>query len=135
MSVNRKPTVEEIINKHSAKIEKSINTSEEGQLVYSRTYSEFKKEMAPELSGYEKLCRTLGGKIKLKSSLKEQEAVKKYIDNIKCDGFSFYFVNRIIYLLSNFFVWRRIGIISTFLFCACYVFWIICILFFEWLSF
>jgi len=80
MQDNRKPTVEEIIKKHSAKIERSIKSDQSIQNDYGRTYSQFKNEMIPELSKYETLCRTVGSKIKLKSSKKDQEAVKKYID-------------------------------------------------------
>ncbi len=77
-----KPTIDEILKKHAARIEQSIQTSsgENASANFSQSYQTFKEEMAPELSRYERLCKTLGNIIKLKVSQKEQEKAKKYLD-------------------------------------------------------
>jgi len=46
---------------------------------YSREYTRFKAEMAPQLTRYEKWCHSLGNIIKLKVSEKEQKEVEKHI--------------------------------------------------------
>jgi Flp pilus assembly protein TadB len=80
MVPDRKPTVEEIIKKHSAKIEQNVRSSEIEPPSYSQTYSAFKQEMAPELSRYEKLCKTLGSIVKLKVSSKDQDKIRKSLE-------------------------------------------------------
>jgi len=80
MVPTKKPTVEEILKKHSAKIEESIRTSEKEQINYSQTYSSFKKEMSPELTNYEKLCRSLGSVIKLNVAQKDEDKIKKSLE-------------------------------------------------------
>ena len=60
------PESEDILKKYSGKIEQQIKTvkpisSEE----YSRAYIKFKKEMAPQLSRYERLCKSIGSIINL----------------------------------------------------------------------
>ncbi len=72
---------EDILKKYSGKIEQQIKTvkpisSEE----YSRAYIKFKKEMAPQLSRYERLCKSIGSIIKLKVSPKDEAKVKKYLE-------------------------------------------------------
>jgi len=80
MVPDRKPTVEEIIKKHSAKIEQNIKSSETEPINFSQSYSAFKQEMAPELSRYEKLCKTLGSIVKLKVSSKDQDKIRKSLE-------------------------------------------------------
>ncbi len=80
MEPERKPTVEEILKKHAARIEQSIKTTTPEKVNYSQSYSTFKQEMAPELSRYEKLCRTLGSVIKLKVAKKDEEKVIRNLE-------------------------------------------------------
>ena len=75
-----KPTVDEILKKHAAKIEAEMNGPPKKEVNYSREYTVFKQEMAPELSKYERWCQTLGSFIKLNVSEKDAERVKKYLD-------------------------------------------------------
>jgi Flp pilus assembly protein TadB len=77
MAPIRKPTVDEIIRKHSARIEQSIRSEPVSeQINYSQTYVTFKEEMAPELSRYEKWCKTVGSIIKLRVAEKDRNKVE-----------------------------------------------------------
>ena len=67
----RKPDVNEILQKHGARIESQIKTSQLGDVNYSQSYVKFKAEMAPDLDRYEKLCYSLGSVIKLKVAKKD----------------------------------------------------------------
>ncbi len=76
----RKPTVEEILKKHIARIETEIKTSKVDRTNYSKEYTTFKEEMAPDLNKYEKWCRSLGNFIRLKVSEKDEEKIKKHLE-------------------------------------------------------
>jgi Flp pilus assembly protein TadB len=76
----KKPDVEEILKKHAAKIEKNIKTFDEGKINYSKTYSTFKEELSPELTRYEKLCRSLGSFVKLKVAKKDEDKIRKSLE-------------------------------------------------------
>jgi len=80
MVPDKKPTIDEILRKHAAKIEQNINTFDEQKINYSQTYSTFKEELAPDLTRYEKLCRTLGGIIKLKVAQKDEDKIRKSLE-------------------------------------------------------
>ncbi|MCK4647762.1 hypothetical protein KAT24_02425, partial [Candidatus Pacearchaeota archaeon] len=75
----RKPTVDEILRKHSGRIEKQMKTIPKS-VNYSQEYIKFKKEMSPELSRYERWCHSLGNVIKLKISKKDEEKIRKHIE-------------------------------------------------------
>jgi len=76
----KRPTVDEVLRKHSAKIEKKIKSVPKNTGAgYSSAYDRFKKEMAPELSKYEKWCHSLGNVIKLKISKKDEDRIAKHI--------------------------------------------------------
>jgi len=72
--------VKDILRKHSARIEGQIATTNIGNVNYSREYTKFKAEMAPELNRYEKWCHSLGDIIKLKVSKKDEEKVKRDLE-------------------------------------------------------
>jgi len=76
----RKPTVDEILRKHTARIEGQINNTTIDKTSYSREYDKFKSEMAPDLNKYEKWCRSLGSFIRLKVSEKDEEKIKKHLE-------------------------------------------------------
>jgi len=80
MSPYKKSNVKDILNKHSARIEGQIKTTDIKNINYSREYLKFKSEMAPEFSRYEKWCHSLGSFIKLKISEKDKDKVKKQIE-------------------------------------------------------
>ena len=79
----RKPTIDEILKKHTARIESQINTkgsAKSEKSNYSKEYIKFKEEMAPDLSKYEKWCHSLGSFIRLKVSEKDEEKIKKHLE-------------------------------------------------------
>lgn len=76
----RKPTVDEILRKHTARIETQMNAPRVERTNYSKEYTTFKEEMAPDLNKFEKWCRSLGSFIRLKVSEKDEERVKKHLE-------------------------------------------------------
>jgi hypothetical protein len=72
--------VDEILRKHGAKIESQIRTEDIGEVNFSRDYLIFKEEMAPEISRYERWCKSLGSLVKLKISEKDRAKVQKFLD-------------------------------------------------------
>ncbi len=72
--------VEEILRKYGNKIEGQINISRTYSGNYSQEYIRFKDEMSPELSKYEKWCKSLGNVIKLNLAEKDRVMVKKQLD-------------------------------------------------------
>jgi MFS family permease len=73
-------SVDDIFRKYGSKIEQQIQTSKIQNVDYSRDYSTFKKEMAPELDFYEKLCREFGKLIKINISEKDKLKIQKHIE-------------------------------------------------------
>ena len=76
------PDVNDVLRKYSSKIGGQIKTdsilkSEKG---YSQEYMKFKDEMAPELSRYEKWCRSLGDVLKLNMAEKDKISMKKSLE-------------------------------------------------------
>jgi Flp pilus assembly protein TadB len=71
----------EILKKYGSMIEKKIGASSKdlGES-YSSSYVRFKQEMAPQLSRYEKWCKSLGSIIKLNVSKKDEAKVKKQLE-------------------------------------------------------
>jgi len=72
----------DILRKYGSKIEQQIKTNAvqaSGQ-GFSRAYVEFKKEMAPQLSRYERWCQSLGSIIKLKVSPKDEAKIKRDLE-------------------------------------------------------
>jgi hypothetical protein len=76
--VNKK--VEEILRKHGARIEEQINSTDINRLDFSREYVRFKEEMAPELTRFERWCKSLGSIIKLKISEKDEKRIKRDLE-------------------------------------------------------
>lgn len=75
-----KESVEDILRKHGARIEEQIETDNFADVDYSQNYLDFKNEMAPELSRYEKLCKSLGSIVKLNISENDRQGIKKQLD-------------------------------------------------------
>ena len=80
MQPDKKPNVDEILRKHSARIENQMKGQEINSGDYSESYRKFKAEMAPEFSKYERWCKSLGNVIKLKASTKDEARVKRAIE-------------------------------------------------------
>lgn len=79
MANTYKPDVNDILKSAGAKIEKQIGRADISKTDFSREYTKFKEEMAPELTRYERLCYNFGSLIKLKISKKDEEKIKKNI--------------------------------------------------------
>lgn len=76
-----RPNIDEILKKHAARIEQSIKTTPDIEKVnFSQSYAKFKGEMAPELTRYEKWCKSLGSIVKLKISSKDQAKVQRELE-------------------------------------------------------
>jgi len=75
----RKPDVNDILAKYGGKIEHQVKTSSIKKTNFSQSYLKFKEEMAPDLSRYERWCRSLGSAIKLKVSEKDEEKIRKHL--------------------------------------------------------
>ena len=71
----------EILKKYGSMIEREmqISPTEFGKGSYSKAYTTFKQEMAPQLTRYEKWCKSLGSIIRLKVSKKEEERIKRHL--------------------------------------------------------
>ena len=80
MVIEKKPSVKEIIERHSARIEKQIDTEKVANSNFSREYVIFKDEIVPELSRFERWCKTLGNTVKLKISEKDESRVRKQLE-------------------------------------------------------
>jgi len=78
--VYRRPNVRDILRKHSARIEGQIKTSDIKKVSYSREYVKFKQEMAPDLTRFERWCRSLGNVIRLKISKKDEDKIKRQLE-------------------------------------------------------
>ena len=72
--------IDEILRRYSHKLGSKISTSERKNVDYSREYVKFKDEMIPEISKYERLCKSLGSAIKLKFSEKDSQKIKRYLE-------------------------------------------------------
>jgi len=75
----KRPSVKDILEKYGAKIEGKINKSEFKSGNYSKEYVKFKSELAPELTRYEKWCKSLGSIIKINLSKKDEEEVAAHL--------------------------------------------------------
>ncbi|MBU4308238.1 MAG: hypothetical protein KJ566_00375 [Nanoarchaeota archaeon] len=80
MQPNKRSNVDEILRKHSARIESQMKGQEIDSGDYSESYRKFKAEMAPEFTKYERWCKSLGNVIKLKASAKDEARVKRAIE-------------------------------------------------------
>jgi len=75
--------IKDILKKYGSKIEERISTTSTlgtTKSNYSQEYLRFKEEMAPDISKYEKWCKSLGSTIKLKFSEKDTLEIKKHIE-------------------------------------------------------
>lgn len=80
MKSSGNPSVDDVLQKYGAKIEGQIKTDSLSSSNWSQSYSRFKSEMAPDLSRYERWCKSLGSVIKLKLSEKDELKVKRALE-------------------------------------------------------
>ena len=72
--------VKDILKKHGARIEEQIKETNFDKTNYSREYVQFKEEMSPEFSRYEKLCNSLGNFIRLKVADKDKKKIERDLE-------------------------------------------------------
>ncbi len=75
-----KPNVDDVLRKHSARIERQIKGFSPVKTDYSKSYITFKKEMAPDLTRYEKWCHSLGNIVKLRVSEKDKAKIQRSLE-------------------------------------------------------
>ncbi len=74
------PTTDEILNKYGGKIESQLNkTNLTGSPAFSKEYQQFKMDMLPELSRYERWTKTLGNLLNIKLAPKEHEKIDRFL--------------------------------------------------------
>ena len=73
-------SVDDIMKKYGSKIEGNIQTSNPSKQNYSREYVKFKQEMVPEITRYERWCKSLGSLIKLNVSKKDEDKIRKQLE-------------------------------------------------------
>ncbi len=80
----QKRSVKDILNEYGAKLDSEIDTTTSDGLVgpedYSQEYVQFKDEMAPDITRYERWCRSLGNIIKLNLAPKDAQEVQKQLN-------------------------------------------------------
>jgi len=92
MSPRKNPrgqSAKDIIAKYSRKLESQLSspTSEnpESNTQFSREYLQFKKDMIPEITRYEKWTKSLGNLIKIKVAEKDRKRIQSYLDTAKVE--------------------------------------------------
>ncbi len=74
------PSTEDILKKYQKKIEEQIDAPAMPSKMYSQEYLQFKRDMVPEISKYERWAKSLGSIIKLKIAQKDRIKVQTYLD-------------------------------------------------------
>ena len=82
--------VKDILKKYSRKIEEQAQGFDAGQnvnqnIAASREFIQFKQDMMPELSRYEKWVKSLGSFIKIKLSAKDNAKISKHLESAHLD--------------------------------------------------
>ena len=74
--------VDEILRKYKSKVESQMRgfDTQNRKTDFSQEYIRFKEEMSPEISRFERWCKSLGNIIKLKISEKDSLKIKKSLD-------------------------------------------------------
>lgn len=78
-------SIDEIFAKYGAQLQRKVESSYINFGDVSREYIKFKKDLAPELSRYEKLCHGLGNILQLKISEKDRKKIQDSIDTAHLD--------------------------------------------------
>ncbi len=109
----------DILKKYERKLEKEIRSKEVDVSEVSKEYLTFKKEMAPELSKYERLCKGLGSFLKIKLAKKDEEKIQKqlniaHLDLTPSQAISLAAVSFILSLIVGLLILALISIISKF---------------------
>ena len=79
----QKRNVDDILKEYGSKIESRMtifNSNSQGKTDYSQSYMKLKAEMAPEISRYERWCKSLGNLVRLKVSAADELKVKRELN-------------------------------------------------------
>jgi len=78
----QKKDVGDILREYGSKIESRMATFNAGKPKgdYSQSYLKFKAEMAPEISGFERWCKSVGSIVRLNASVADELKIKRQID-------------------------------------------------------
>jgi len=76
---------EEILAKYSRKLSEGGGDFQNYGEEDSREFLQFKQEMMPQLSRYERLCKNIGGMLKLKIAKKDYDKLQKSIEAARLD--------------------------------------------------
>ncbi len=81
MVVNK--STDDVMKKYGAMLQGDINNfnSNFNPTEYSKSYQDFRKNLIPTYTFYEKACKSLGGVIKMNPSQKDKEVLQKNIDS------------------------------------------------------
>lgn len=71
-------STKEILEKYSKKLESQIGTEKTAS--YSKEYAQFKLEMVPEITGYERWAKSLGNIVSIKVAEKDRLKIQRQID-------------------------------------------------------
>ena len=80
-----KPSVKDILAKYGGEIESKMSASSAKKVDYSREYVKFKQEMVPEITRYERWCKSFGNIIKLKVAEKDAVKIRKSVETAHLD--------------------------------------------------
>ncbi|MCX6748281.1 MAG: hypothetical protein NT076_01630, partial [Candidatus Pacearchaeota archaeon] len=72
--------VDEVLSKYGRKLDEQIEKEDVNTVQVSREYNQFKQDMMPSLSRYERLCRGLGSLIKIKIAKKDNDRIQRWLD-------------------------------------------------------
>ncbi|MBU2615486.1 MAG: hypothetical protein KKC19_00080, partial [Nanoarchaeota archaeon] len=72
--------VDEILKKYGSRIESRMSDFGKKRVDYSREYVNFRKEMSPAISRYERWCKSVGSLVKLNVSEKDSAEIQKHLD-------------------------------------------------------
>lgn len=77
--------VEDIFKRYGRKLESEVSAEKIDVGGFSREYLQFKEDMMPQLSRFERLCKGLGDIIKIKIAEKDEEKIQKQLDTAHLD--------------------------------------------------
>ena len=82
------PTTKEILEKYSKKLESQVqssNSESKSTEEFSKEYTQFRQDMVPIISPYEKWAKSLGNLIKIKVAEKDRLKIQKELDTAHLD--------------------------------------------------
>jgi len=79
MAPYKKPDVKDILRRYGAKIEGQIGDSPSEGVDYSKEYVKFKDELSPDLTRYEKWCKSVGSIVKVNASEKDRQEIGRHL--------------------------------------------------------